>query len=338
MKNPGEPVIDFPIERINKFLQNYTFEVPLHYDLPKDIKLPIKVKLIGMKNFISVGDWTPYITYEFSILLGNKTQNFMSSLYFFKENMTEIPYEINIKNRGADSLINNLSELLRNFLQYWGVNYRVNCERGFSYVPFNIDTENLNESLILESKYDGIVRKLVKDIIGFVKYGQTGEFSLPEDISGMDMVYEFPQLDTKFSVDLTIAEDENVDNFTIDSEFYVDEDVIELQINLNPNSGRSILQDLIGELNETLTHELVHIHQHENDYDFPDDEDLTPLEYYTQDHEIEAQYRGFKRRAKKEYRTIENVMDEWFDKNKNLHRLTPDEVEIVKEKILDLYY
>jgi hypothetical protein len=118
-----------------------------------------------------------------------------------------------------------------------------------------------------------------------------------------------------------------------DEELYA----IRIIVNIDSQADLSMMYDLIGELNETLTHELVHIHQHENDYDFPDDEDLTPLEYYTQDHEIEAQYRGFKRRAKKEYRTIENVMDEWFDKNKNLHRLTPDEVEIVKEKILDLY-
>jgi len=338
MEKLEEPVIDFPIERINRFLENHIFEVPLHYDLLKDIKLPVKVKLTGMKNFISVGEWRPYIVYELHIVPGNKTQNFMASIYFGKENMSEIPFEVNLKDRGIDSLIYNLSELLRNFLQYWGVNYRVNCGEAFSHVPFNIDTKNLTESLIIESKYDGIVRKLVKDIIGFVKYGQSGEFSLPEDISGMEMVYDFPQLDTNFSVELTVVEDETVDNFTIDSEYYRDEDIIELQINLNPNHGRSILQDLIGELNETLMHEMVHVGQHENDYDFPDDEDLSPLEYYTQEHELEAQYRGFKRRAKKEYRTIENVIDDWFEKNKNLHRLTPNEVEIVKEKILDLHH
>ena len=337
MKNPEEPVIDFPIERINKFLQNYTFEVPLHYDLLKDIKLPIKVKLIGMKNYISVGDWTPYITYEFSILPGNKTQNFMSSIYFGKENMTEIPYEINIKNRGADSLINNLSELLRNFLQYWGVNYRVNCERGFSYVPFNIDTKNLNESLILESKYDSVVRKVVRDITHLVKLGQTGEFSLPEDVSN-EMVYDFSQLDTKFSVELTITEDESVDYYQIDSEYYRDEDLIEVGITLYPNSRREILQDLIGDLNETIMHEITHISQHEKGYDFPDEEDLAPLEYYTQEHELEAQYKGFKRRSRSERRPIEDVMDEWFRKNQRLHNLTPDEIEILKDKILRLDY
>jgi len=61
---------------------------------------------------------------------------------------------------------------------------------------------------------------------------------------------------------------------------------------------------------------------------------MKPLEYYTQEHELEAQYRGFKRRAKSEKRTIQDVMDEWFNKNKKLHRLKPKEVEIVKNKVL----
>ena len=143
MENPADPIIDFPIERINKFLENYIFEVPLHYDSTTDIRLPIKVKLIGMKNLISVGDWTPYITYELHIIPGNKVQNFISSIYVGKEYITEFPVEINPKERNVDSLRGNLSELLRNFLQYWGVNYRVSCERGYTHVPFNIEPDSL---------------------------------------------------------------------------------------------------------------------------------------------------------------------------------------------------
>jgi len=142
MERPEEPIIDFPIDRINKFLKNHIFEVPLHYDMSKDIKLPIKVELIGMKNLISVGNWTPYITYEFHVIPGTRLQNFMSSIYFGREDTTEIPIEIP-KDRNVESLRGNLSEMLRNFLQYWGVNYRVSCEGGFSHVPFNIHTDSL---------------------------------------------------------------------------------------------------------------------------------------------------------------------------------------------------
>jgi hypothetical protein len=334
MEKLEEPKIDFPIERINRFLENHIFEVPMHYDLLKDIKLPVKVKLTGMKNFISVGEWRPYIVYELHIVPGNKTQNFMASIYFGKENVTEIPFEVNLKDRGIDSLIHNLSELLRNFLQYWGVNYRVNCGEAFSHVPFNIDTKNLTESLIIESKYDGIVRKLVKDVISVVKYEQTGEFSLPEDIDEVEMVYDFPQLDTDFSVELNIVEDESINDYIIDAEYYEDDDTIVIGITLNPTKRKSLLQKMIGDLNETLMHEITHIKQLEKGLETDDTSKMKPLEYYTQEHELEAQYRGFKRRAKSEKRTIQDVMDEWFNKNKKLHRLKPKEVEIVKNKVL----
>jgi hypothetical protein len=330
-----EPVIDFPIERINKFLDEYIFEVPAF----NDVRLPVKVKIIGMKNLISVGDWTPFIVYEFYVLFGNKSQNLLSSIWFGDPYTKETPFVISLNKRNSDELRMNLNVLLKNFLQYWGINYGVTCGGGFSNVPYNLPPENIKESLILEGKYDSVVRHIVKDIVNIVRYGQSGEFSLPEDISGSeDMTYEFPQLETNFSVELTITEDESIDYYKIDSEYYRDEDVIELGIILNPNLGRTLIQDLIGDLNETLMHEIVHIGQHEKGYDFPEDEDLTPLEYYTQEHELEAQFMGFKRRAKREHRTIDSVMDDWFDTNEDLHRLTPEEVEIVKEKIMDLYY
>ena len=220
------------------------------------------------------------------------------------------------------------------------MNYGVTLGDAFTYVPYNIDEKNISEGLIVEGKYDSVVRHIVKDIVNIIRYGQSGDFSLPEDISGShDMTYDFPQLDTNFSVELNIIEDDKMSDYKVDAEYYRDEDIIELTIILNPNLGRTLIQNLIGDLNEILTHEIVHIGQHEKGYDFPDeDEDLSPLEYYTQEHEIEAQFAGFNRRAKKEHRTIEDVMDEWFEKNQELHRLTSKEVEIVKEKIMDLYY
>ena len=84
MEKPEEPIIYFPIDRINKFLENHIFEVSMSYgDIEGRLKIPIKVKLVGMKDFISVGEWRPYITYEFHVIPGDKTQNFMSSIYLY---------------------------------------------------------------------------------------------------------------------------------------------------------------------------------------------------------------------------------------------------------------
>jgi hypothetical protein len=145
MESLENPVIDFPIERINRFLKTHTFEVPLHYDVLHGINLPMKVKLTGMKNFISTGDWKSYIVYEFHVIPGTKVQNFMASIYYGKEDVTELPVQISLNIRNTDSLLGNLNELLRNFLRYWGVNYGVTCGGGYTHVPYNIEPDSLKE-------------------------------------------------------------------------------------------------------------------------------------------------------------------------------------------------
>jgi len=143
MDKPEEPIIDFPIDRINRFLKNHIFEVSLHYgDVAGRLKLPIKVKLMGMKNLISVGDWVPYITYEFHVVPGDKVQNFMSSIYFGNPEVKTVPAEIRLQSVDLE-LRSNLTELLNNFLHYWGINHKTTCERGFTHVPYNIDVEGL---------------------------------------------------------------------------------------------------------------------------------------------------------------------------------------------------
>ena len=226
-------------------------------------------------------------------------------------------------------LCNDVDVILENFLQYWGQDYLVFCNKVVNLYP---EQETMNENLIVEGKLDSVVRKITADIIKFVKFGKSGEFSLPEDISGGDMTYTFPQLQTEFSVELTIIEDESVSGYELGADYYRDEDIIEITITINPNEGRQFLQDLTSELNETLTHELTHMVQHENDYDFPEDPEK-PYDYYTQHHELEAQYNGFMRRAKAEKRSLDSVMDEWFKKNKKYHGLNQKQVDKLKKKI-----
>ena len=52
--------------------------------------------------------------------------------------------------------------------------------------------------------------------------------------------------------------------------------------------------------------------------------------------EIEAQIAGFKRRAQKERKPLEDVIRSWFNKNKLRHRLSPKNVEVVINRILEL--
>jgi len=64
------------------------------------------------------------------------------------------------------------------------------------------------------------------------------------------------------------------------------------------------------------------------------DEPEKPYDYYTQQHELEAQYKGFKRKSKITKKPIEQVVDDWFEKYKEIHNLSDEEMEKVKDKIM----
>jgi hypothetical protein len=223
-----------------------------------------------------------------------------------------------------------MNDKVSQLLKYFSIDMPAICKK----VINEIEPFKLNENLIVESKYNSVVRNIVRDIIYFFKHQKEGEFRLPEDLSSEKDEYSFPQINNDFSIDLNLVFSDDVDTFEIDADYYNEEDIIEITIVSNPNKKNEILQDLLKELNETIAHELHHINQHENDYDFPEEPE-TPFEYYTQEHELDAQVAGFKRRAKIEKRSIESVAREWFNKNVKKHGLNQNQVDIVIKKILE---
>ena len=226
-----------------------------------------------------------------------------------------------------------MNRKLENFLQYFGVNKNVICTK----VINEVEPKKMNESLITEARYDNVIRTLVKDIISLYKFQREGEFSLPEDIRGEEnMTYSFPEFKNPFSIDLNLAKDDDVDTVEVDAAYYRDEDIIEVTIVSNPEIGLHNIQELIGELNETIRHELEHVSQYQKGYDFPIKEPKNPLKYYTQPHELEAQLAGFKRRSRKENRDLEEVIRGWFRRNEKNHRLKPKQVEILINKLLEM--
>ena len=316
------------LARVNKFLKTHTFSVD-YPSLVNFYPITIKIELTDFRELIRMGEYVTYLMYTIYIVpSGDEATDKVLKNLIPGERVINNPSSMN-NSTFYLRLTNDVDEILENFLQYWGQNYSVFCNKVVNLYP---EQDTMNENLIVEGKLDSVVRKLTADIIQFVKFGQSGEFSLPEDVSGGDMVYNFPQLNTQFSVDLNIIEDESVSGYELDANYYRDEDLIEVNIVTYPNSRREILQDLTGDLNETLTHELTHMVQYENDYDFPEDPEK-PYDYYTQHHELEAQYNGFMRRAKAEKRSLDSVMDEWFKKNKKYHRLNQKQVDKLKKKI-----
>ena len=327
--------IDFPIERLNEFFRDHSFEIqnPFGEGLNKEINVTVKVKLTGVKPMISVGEWKDFI--EYTLFLEDVDNEFGRMMFGFQfDALKTNDYKLSNTDTTFYLTTIKVNDILRNFLKYWGIDNYVTCTRIINNIT-NIDPKPVTESLIIEGKYDSVTRQLVKDVLMTIKYQKEGKFNLPEDISG-EMTYNFPELNSIFTIDLNLDVSNDVETVDVDGAYYPDDETIEISIITNPNLNREILEELHFELNELIRHELEHVIQFERGDEMPKKEPKKPLKYYTQKHELAAQIAGFKRRARKERKPLEDVIRSWFNKNQLKHRLSPKNVEVVINRILEL--
>jgi len=187
-----------------------------------------------------------------------------------------------------------------------------------------------NDLLLENNRRREVIRVIVKDIISVFKQEEDGEFYLPNYINDDKDFYNFTNFENNLSVEVIINPNFDVDDFIVDGNYWGSDDIIEIIIDYNPDVKNKILYDLVGELNQVVAHEIRHIDQRNKetfDLDGPEEED--PYEYYTQPHEIDAQVFGFKRLSKIAKKPYEMVVKNWFDKHKDIHRLSNKEMEDV---------
>ena len=327
--------IDFPIERLNEFFRDHSFEIqnPFGDGLNEEINVTVKVQLTGVKPMISVGEWKDFI--EYTLFLEDIDSDFGRGIFGYQFAALKTN-DHKLSNTDTTFYLTTVkvNDMLRNFLKYWGVDNYVTCTRVVNNVV-KVDPKYMTESLITEGKYDGVTRELVKNVLSVFKFQKEGEYTLPEDISD-EMSYSFPQFNSEFTIELKLEVSDDVKTVDVDGAYYPEDDVIEITIISNPNLGRQTLEELHFELNELIRHELEHIIQFERGDDIPKNEPKVPLKYYSQKHELQAQIAGFKRRAQKERKPLEDVIRSWFMKNKLRHRLSPKNVEVVINRILEL--
>lgn len=194
--------------------------------------------------------------------------------------------------------------------------------------------ELIRKSLILEgSSFREEIRTIVKDIVTIYKSNDEGEFYLPSDINDR-VEYKFKKFNLE--VELIIQPSDDVEDFLMNAEYYRDEQIIAILIVYNPEKKGQLLYNIIGELNEIVSHELRHIYQMKyNTYDLDVEETEDPLTYYTQPHEIDAQVAGFKRMSKITKKPFEQVVKNWFKTHRDIHNLNSDEEQEVIKKILE---
>jgi hypothetical protein len=324
---------DVSVEIINRYLSDREMKV---FTFPfgdgnDALETNVKVVVTGIKNYFSMGQERPYLEYTLYILPTNELSDAYISLLgdsygriltitTTSSEYSEIRWVTNLK--------------VQDFIKIFGYDILSICTK----VINNVKPKKNNKSIVGESILDNPTRTIVRDVITIFKTTKTGEFGLPEDLNNGEMVYDFPKIGDTFSIFLEMSQDENIEKFEIESELQTDEDedmdyVIFLSIVTNPTSGNEILEELIGELNETISHELVHIRQFSDGRE-PLDEPVDNQEYYLQQHELEAQRKGFKRRSKLDRIGYEETIRNWFKKYPHKHKLNPEQIEYVIKRIL----
>lgn len=177
-----------------------------------------------------------------------------------------------------------------------------------------------------------LIRTIVREIVDILKNKKSGLYYLPE----YDDYYEINKFPINVSVELTLKKTNKIETFMVNGYYSIEDDVVEILILFNSKNLKQNLYNIIGELNEVITHELQHsIQSYNGDIDdLVDNSELPPLEYYLLPEEIDAQSKGFKRLSKLRKKPIELVMDEWFKNNYNIHNLNEEQQKMVMDAIL----
>jgi hypothetical protein len=319
-----KPIID----RLNKFFENHTFEVVVQPTNDENFNTTtnVKVEITGIKEYIRIGEPTQFIQYTLYILKTNEVSDKWYSLYGSVYG-TETP--ISTTDDAYHRLRWVMDHKLEEFLRVFSINSPAICTK----VINEVEPMKLNESVEEENELDRLTKLLVGDILKVFNEEDFGEWRLPEYFNEGEMIYTQSILNG-FALDLGIEISEDVETFEVDGDLYYDDDLIYINIVYNPNVKNEFLSELVGELIETVRHEIEHIIQYDNGLERtnePEDNE----EYYTQEKELGAQKAGFKLASKETNTDFETLVRNWFDKYKDKHSLSMEQKEKVIQKILN---
>ena len=294
-------------------------------ELEKGVCYDFTFQINKVKPMISVGEWTDFAIVDVTLYVKKDTilGRLVSGEYsqFFSGDNNELkrfyPLKNNItrKIREALKLVSNLDVIVE------------------SIKPIIVGEE---ETITEDLGYRKTVRDVVRDIVFEIKKNLKSkrEITFPEYNLG-----QHPPFDLILKINPTPKKHrhELLKPFDVQA-FWVDgEDTIEVEVDIDENAGNEIFYELIGELNDVVRHELEHRNQEYSGYEFPDKEYKQPLRYYTQQHEIEAQVAGFKRKAKIQGREIEDVMREFFERRKQVYKLKQSTIDKIVGRLMDEY-
>ena len=200
----------------------------------------------------------------------------------------------------------------------------------------NEDKEHTN--MYMSKIAEKATTDVVRDIFEVVMLFDGGEdlVILPDyytDKDGDEYIYG----ELEFNVELSILEGEQGDNFVLDSSMGGEYDnTIYVDVLLSTKFNEKDYESLQIVLSEYVRHEIEHVLQvldpnRPNIVDL--DDEMKPFDYYTQEHELDAQKVGFERRAKMEDRPFEDVVNDYIDYRQTIDKLTPTEKIMLVNKL-----
>jgi hypothetical protein len=190
-----------------------------------------------------------------------------------------------------------------------------------SIKPVLVSDDKIVETIMEQRTNRSVIRDIVRNI----------SFELKKDLHGtrlkkigpFDLGYDEP-IDVEVYINYPRIIDptkkkrkknrELLKPYNVDGEWEDDFYSVRIEIDIDKQADLSIMYDLIGELNDVVTHELEHVNQSKQGFEFPEKEYDQDKRYYLQQHEIEAQVVGFKRKSKLQKRPIEEVIREYFER------------------------
>jgi hypothetical protein len=150
--------IDFPIERLNEFFRDHSFEIqnPFGDGINEKMNLTVKVQLTGIKPMISFGEWKDFI--EYTLYLEDIDSEYGRKLFGFQfTTLKTHDYKLSNTDTSFYSTTVKVNDMLRNFLKYWGIDNYVTCTRIVNNFV-DVDPKYMPESLITKRKYGGVIK------------------------------------------------------------------------------------------------------------------------------------------------------------------------------------
>jgi len=114
-----------------------------------------------------------------------------------------------------------------------------------------------------------IVDDLIVDIVRMLERKTSGVFYLPEEKDEETMTYSYKGVND-LTLEFEVIQDPTIPEPEVDGEYVNNDAIVVLQVVYNPNEPfDEVMEIILPEVHEVLTHEIVHFLQEESGYQFP---------------------------------------------------------------------